>query len=277
MSESELRKREARRTYPSATPATAAQAYPADPMAPRHAAAAEYVADDATMWASRARVVLTPIAAPSILGLFGFMAATIMVGAWQAGWYGDAKTPLIIFPFAMVFGGLAQLVAAFYSFRARDGVAVGVHGAWGSFWIGWGILQLLVATHVLSAVPLGAYNPSLAMWFVGLTVVTISGALATTAKNLGIAAVLWSLAAGSALTAAGLWAPSLGVLRVGGWLFVISAGLAWYAATAMMLEGAYGRTILPMGKFTKAANIPGRSPSNPIEYPAGMPGVRVGQ
>jgi uncharacterized protein len=54
------------------------------------------VAEDHDGWLSRSRVVLTPIAAPSIMGLFGFMIATLMLGAWQAGWYGSALTPLII-------------------------------------------------------------------------------------------------------------------------------------------------------------------------------------
>jgi hypothetical protein len=89
-------------------------------------------ADDELGWRSRSRVVLTPIAAPSILGLFGFMGATLMVGAWQAGWYGSSSTPLILFPFAFVFGGVAQLICGFYAFRARDGVAVAAHGTWGS-------------------------------------------------------------------------------------------------------------------------------------------------
>ena len=55
-------------------------------------------------WLSRSRVMLTPIAAPSIMGLFGFMIATAMLGSWQAGWYGNAKTPLLIWPFAPVAG-----------------------------------------------------------------------------------------------------------------------------------------------------------------------------
>ena len=46
------------------------------------------VAEDHDGWVSRSRVFLTPIAAPSIMGLFGFMIATLMLGAWQAGWYG---------------------------------------------------------------------------------------------------------------------------------------------------------------------------------------------
>lgn len=53
-------------------------------------------ADDDRAWQARTRVVLQPIAAPSIMGLFGFMLATVMVGAWQAGWYGDITSPLII-------------------------------------------------------------------------------------------------------------------------------------------------------------------------------------
>jgi hypothetical protein len=63
------------------------------------------VAEDHQAWLARSRVVLTPLAAPSIMGLFGFMIATVMLGAWQAGWYGTAKTPLVIWPFALVAGG----------------------------------------------------------------------------------------------------------------------------------------------------------------------------
>jgi len=87
------------------------------------------VAEDHEGWLSRSRVFLTPIAAPSIMGLFGFMIATLMLGAWQAGWYGDPMTPIIIWPFALVAGGVLQSVAAIASFRARDGVAVAVHTA----------------------------------------------------------------------------------------------------------------------------------------------------
>jgi hypothetical protein len=69
--------------------------------------------DDA--WRARTRVFLTPVAAPSIMGLFGFMIATLMLGAWQAGWYGDAATPLMIWPFALFAGGVLQSVAAIVS------------------------------------------------------------------------------------------------------------------------------------------------------------------
>lgn len=103
------------------------------------------------------------IAAPSIMGLFGFMTATAMVGPWQAGWYGT--------------GGE----------RA-----------------------------------------------------------------------------------------SLGVDRAGGWLFVVPAAAARLIVTAMALEHAFGgTTAIPLGKWPKAADIPGRKTIRPLQCPAGMPGVRL--
>jgi succinate-acetate transporter protein len=235
------------------------------------------VAEDHAAWLARTRVFLMPMAAPSIMGLFGFMIGTVMLGAWQAGWYGDAKTPLTIWPFALVAGGVMQSIAAAASLRARDGVATAVHTAWGSFWIGWGILQLLVATHVMAPLPLGVANSSFAFWFIALTLVTFWGMLGSLAQSGLLFLVLAALTGGAGITAAGLWAGNSITLTVGGWFFVVSAGLAWLTAGAMTLEHAFGRTIIPLLKWSKAANIPGRIPTRPIGYPAGQPGVRVGQ
>ena len=60
-------------------------------------------------------------------------------------------------------------------------------------------------------------------------------------------------------------------------MFVVSAGLAWYTATAMMLKATYGRIILPLGKTDRAANIPGEAPTTPIQLEWGEPGVKMGQ
>src|SRR5579875_1995608 len=236
------------------------------------------IAEDHEAWLARTRVFLTPIAAPSIMGLFGFLIATGMLGAWQAGFYGTAATPLLIWPFALAAGGILQTIAAIASFRARDGVARAAPTAWGAFWLGWGTLQLLTATHVMAPVALGSANPSFAIWFIMLTAVTGMAAAGAAAQNLGIFAVLASLAAGSALTAAGFFTGALAVQQTGGWLFVVSAALALYTAGAMILEEAYGRTIFPVGMWKRGANVPIKGqPTDPLAYRSGMPGVRVGQ
>jgi hypothetical protein len=234
-------------------------------------------ADDDQAWLAKTRVVLSPIAAPSIMGLFGFMIATLMVGAWQAGWYGGSGTPAILWPLALVAGGLLQIIAAIACLRARDGVALAVHAVWGAFWIGWSTLQLLVVTGIMPPVALGTANPGLAFWFLGLGLVTASAALAATATNGLLFATLGTLTAGSGLTAAGFFAGNLSITEAGGWLFVASALAAWLLGTGMMMEHSFGRVIIPLGKWSKDANVPGRAPTTPIQHATGMPGVRVGQ
>lgn len=231
-------------------------------------------------WVGRTRVVLQPIAAPSILGLFGFAGATMMVGAWEAGWYGSANTGIILFPFAAAFGGLAQFIAGVWSYRARDGLATAMHGMWGAFWLAFGLLFGMIAIHAIppALVPhFGHTNGGFAFWFTVLGIITGLGTLAAFAESLSLVMVLGPLAVGSILTSVGFFLGPMWLFTAGGYAFTFAALAAVYTAGALMLEGSYGRTILPMGKYAKEANIPGRTLTTPIEYPTGMPGVRVGQ
>jgi succinate-acetate transporter protein len=232
------------------------------------------------IWEDRTRVFLQPIAAPSILGLFGFATATMMVGAWQAGWYGNATTPMILWPFALFAGGLAQFLAGMWAYRARDGLATAMHGIWGSFWLAWGLFFMLIsvgAVPLASAPVLGSVRQGFAFWFVALAVITGLGALAALGESLMMALLLGCLAVGAGFTSAGFWAGSTWPLDVGGWLFVASAAIALYVAAAMMMENSFGRTILPLFKTRRGGNVPGRRPNRPLEYPLGEPGVKIGQ
>jgi uncharacterized protein len=247
----------------------------------RHARASAGVAlaADTDAWYgdfARPRVFLQPIAAPSILGLFAFAGATFVVASNMAGWYGSAATPGYVFPFAAVFGGVAQFMAGMWSYRARDAVATAMHGMWGSFWIAYGILQLLLATGVLQTG--GTLDHALGFWFIALCAITFSGMLGALAEgSIGLLAVLGTLAAGCGLAAVAFLGGSTGVEHAAGWVFVISAALAWYTATGMMLKAAGGKIILPLFKTDMEANKPGAQPTRPIELEWGEPGVKMGQ
>src|ERR671937_637748 len=91
------------------------------------------------------RVFLQPIAAPSILGLFGFAGATFIVASNLAGWWGTPKSALALAPGAAMFTSLAQFLAGMWAYRARDAIATAMHGTWGAFWLAYGILNVLVA------------------------------------------------------------------------------------------------------------------------------------
>jgi succinate-acetate transporter protein len=215
---------------------------------------------------ARPRVVLQPIAAPSVLGLFGFAGATFIVATNLAGWYGTTQTAGYLAPFALFFGGLAQFTAGMWSYRARDAVATAMHGMWGAFWLGWGTLQLLVAAGTLSSGP--TMDHAVGFWFIALCAITASGMTGALLEgNIGVTAVLGTLAAGSGLAAIGLLQGTHFIQHTAGWVFVISAALAWYVATGMMLKAAAGKKILPLFKKTPDA----------LQLEWGEPGIKMGQ
>ena len=227
---------------------------------------------------ARPRVMLQPFAAPSVLGLYGFAAATFMVALHLTGVYGGAKTNGELWPFAAVFGGVAQFLAGMWAFRVRDTIATAMHGMWGSFWIAFGILNVLVQWGKLPDHPAGSISdPAFAMWFWTLAAITAAGAFAAVAESVGLFAVLGTLSAGSFLLAIGLSAGSVGWVKIAGWVLVAAAILAYYVATAIMLVSGTGRVILPLGKPKKEANIPGSQPVKPIQLEWAEPGVKKGQ
>jgi succinate-acetate transporter protein len=228
-------------------------------------------------WREHTTIALLPVAAPSILGLFGLAAAVFMEAANLAGWYGNAETPLILFPFALAAGGIAQLLACMWAYRAHDAVGSAMHGIWGSFWIGYGLYNLLIALGVLPAAATDATAAgAFGFWFVVLAGLTWAGAIATAAENVALTAVLATLAAGSTLLAIALLGGMPVAQTIGACLLLVSAVLAWYLAAAMMLEATTERAVLPIGK-RRTAQLPGAVPRNLIQYEAGEPGVKIGQ
>jgi uncharacterized protein len=216
------------------------------------------------------RVVLTPLAAPSILGLYGLAGATFLVAAQMARWFptspGDA---LLTVPLAALLGGLAQFLAGMWAYKARDGVATAVHGIWGAFWIGFGILSLMTAAG--AALSFGALASALGYGMIVMAAITWGCTLAAGAENKCMVTLLTFLAAGSTVCAIGLLAGVEGLVIAAAYLFIISSLAAWYTATALMLNEAFGREVWALGRSTQARQMP------PITVGSGEPGVIRGQ
>lgn len=217
----------------------------------------------------QAHIWLQPVAAPSILGLYGFAGATFMVAAHMAHWFGGAQTNMVLWPFAAFFGGLAQFLAGMWSYKARDGVATAMHGMWGSFWMAFGILWVLVAAGKVTIPANGAAFPALGFWFIVLAAITWAGTAAAAAESKVVTGVLAFLAAGSTVAAIGELVGVEGLRILAGWLFIISAIIAWYAATALMINSAHGRTVMSLGAKRKA--------QDELQAGLGEPGVLRGQ
>lgn len=218
---------------------------------------------------AQARIYLQPIAAPSILGLYGFAAATFMVAAHMAHWYGNETSDLYLFPFVAIFGGLAQFLAGMWAFRARDGVACAMHGLWGSMWLAYGVLSVMFAFGKIP--PLSGRMPEIGYWFIVAAAITWVGAFAAGAENKGFSTTLTFLAAGATTSAIGDLTGAEWLMILTGYLFIISSVAGWYTASALMLSEAYGRPILSLGRSRRMREMP------PVSIGMGEPGVIRGQ
>jgi uncharacterized protein len=237
--------------------------------------------DEAELEAPAARVYLTPIAPPETLGLFGFFASTMVVSTWLLGWWGTPTgSPPTMFEIAAFFGGLAQFAAGLWSFRARDYIGSALLTMWGTYWLAWGLLQLLAADHVVTIPPLSTAQPGFGVWFIPLALFTTWGAIAAVRENVPLFVVLLTVGVGSGFAAGGFWAGSPTWIHVAAWLFVFGACFAWYTGAMVLLEYSWGRVVLPFGvipglmKLPAAANRPGARIGAPMEYALGQPGTR---
>jgi succinate-acetate transporter protein len=216
----------------------------------------------------QARIFLQPIAAPAVLGYFALGSALIIWGSWFAQGWGTEKDASSFFPFLLLFGGVGQLAAALWSYRARAAVAAALHGSWAAFFLGVALIYLLATTHTITVPPRGAEWQSLGQWLIYMSVVSWTTAVAVLPRSpVGFLAQA-TLGSGAAIGAAALLSGSSGWQEVAGWTFVAAAALAFYTGAALMLNAAYGMRALPLSR---------RGRAEPVEYPRGDPGVKVGQ
>lgn len=214
---------------------------------------------------SAARIYLQPVAPPSILGLYGFAGATFMVAAHMAHWFGGTRTDFYLAPFAALFGGIAQFTAGMWGFKARDGLATALHGMWGAFWIAFGLLELAFLWGTLKE-PTGSF-PAMGYWFCILAAITWVCTVAAGGESKVLCWFAGVLGAASTIAAISYFLGSEGLKVLAGYLFMISAVIAWYAASALMLEGAFKHPVWGLGKTERVLREPTLMPGR------GEPGV----
>jgi succinate-acetate transporter protein len=234
---------------------------------------------DAAAWRERTRLVLTPIAAPSIVGFFALGAAAFMLTAVWTGWYDTGNSALLLAPFVIVFGGLAQLAVALFAYRARDGVATAVHATWGSLFIALGVIWILAGTGAIAIAATGA-TPEIGLWLGAVAVITLFCAIGAFPHSPVMSVTLLALAIASGLACAGLVGDVSSLVTAAGWVMLGATVLCAYTAGALMLDGAFRREVLPVhsdGALRLHDGHRTMGPLDVIEYPVGMPGAHAGQ
>jgi len=217
------------------------------------------VSEDRTVQPSATSLPPPGIADPAPLGLAAFALTTFLLSAKNAGWMTHATGDAWL-GFAFAYGGFAQLCAAMWEFRNRNVVGATGFGTFGAFWIGLGFWVLLVVNPAVAAIKpataaatVASLNHDLGWILLGFGIFTLYVTVLVTQTNTAlfttflllfvtlIVLCIGNFNAGSALL-------PTGTIKVGGYLGIITALVAWYTSCAGMAAGMGGKLRLPVGR-----------------------------
>jgi succinate-acetate transporter protein len=201
--------------------------------------------------ATPAAPMTSPVAAPLVgdpgpLGLSGFALTTFMLSLANIGILNATGDVKVVLGLALFYGGLAQLLAGMWEFRAGNTFGATAFSSFGAFWLSWAVM--LIPGFGIGL--LGAGGPghlAFGWYLIGWAIITailavcafrISGALSAVLVLLFLTFLLLGLRelTGNA---------TLG--QVGGWIGILTSIVAWYTALAGLLRSvSRGRIALPI-------------------------------
>jgi succinate-acetate transporter protein len=198
-------------------------------------------------------IVTAPAADPAPLGLAAFALTTFLLSAANAHWMTAATTDAWL-GYAFAYGGVAQLLAGMWEFRNRNVFGATAFSTYGSFWIGLALWARLVAPPPAGAGPVAAAAHALAAthdlgWILlAFAIFNTYMLLWSTMVNAAVFGVFLTLEATEIILFIGFFANNSNIIKVGGYVGVLTALVAWYASAAGVGNGVSGRIILPVGQ-----------------------------
>jgi hypothetical protein len=185
---------------------------------------------------------MAPAADPAPLGLAAFALTTFLLSAANANWMGSASGDAWL-GYAFAYGGLGQLLAGMWEFRNRNVFGATAFSTYGGFWIGLGLWALLVAP---TAGPKAAKD--VAWILLAFAIFNTYMLLWSSMVNTAIFAVFLTLEATEVVLFIGNFAGNANIVKIGGYVGILTALCAWYASAAGVGNGMSGRTIFPVGQ-----------------------------
>ncbi len=193
------------------------------------------------------------------LGLAAFAATTFVLGATAAGWgeitsVGPGISPIgfiAAVPTLIIFGGIAQFVAAMWAFRKGSTFWATFLGVFGSLYatVGLGVLIGASAIATAGGIPFGVISPSVAGGVSIAMFAFIAGYLTWAAMGESSVMVWVSafLTASLALLSAAFFIGGGGfvVFWAAGYAAIASALGAFYASAAIVINSTMQREVLP--------------------------------
>ncbi len=179
------------------------------------------------------------IADPGPLGLAGFGLTTCILSLINAG-VTSADAMGVVLGLALVYGGIAQLLAGMWEFRKGNTFGATAFSSYGAFWIAFYFI-----VHAAPKAGLGVF-----LFFYG--VLTLYLWFGTFYLNRALFFIFLFLTITFFLLALAEF-HVLGSSAPGGWFGLITGLLALYTSAAGVINSVAGRTVLPTGKAYASA------------------------
>lgn len=180
------------------------------------------------------------IADPAPLGLAAFALTTFLLSAKNAGLTHGTDAWL---GYAFAYGGVAQLLAGMWEFRNRNVFGATAFASYGGFWIGLGLYVKLVAGEATEK----QVANDLGWILLAFAIFNLYMLVASTRVNGAVFGVFLTLQITEVVLFIGQFAGSTGIIKVGGYVGILTALVAWYASFAGVMNGVTGRTTLKVG------------------------------
>ena len=187
------------------------------------------------------RVPAHIVADPAPLGLAAFAMTTFALSISNTNiWSAASGTAIAL---ALVYGGVAQVLAGMWEFVRKNTFGALAFTSYGAFWISFYVL----ATKFLK----GAPSDAVAIFLLAWTIFTLYMMIGSFGTN-GVLAVLFVVLEVTFIFLTwGNFANSTGIVKIGGYLGIITAIIAWYASMATVVNPTFGKTIFPTFPFKK--------------------------
>ena len=190
---------------------------------------------------TRAAAPADNISDPGPLGLAGFAATTLVLSFVNAGLV-DKSVAFAVLPLALFYGGLGQFMAGMWEFRKGNTFGSTAFSTYGAFWLAFAFYEWFFAAKVAPSAA-GTATGLFLLVFAVVTVYLTVAALRTTGAVLAVF-VLLSLT--FIFLTIGELAGSTAIGKIGGWIGIVTAVVAFYASFAGVVNSTFKRAVLPV-------------------------------
>lgn len=184
--------------------------------------------------------VAPAVADPAPLGLAGFALTTFLLSAANAKWtrgLGDGWLT-----YALAYGGIAQLLAGMWEFRRNNVFGATAFTSYGAFWLG-----LFFYIRLVAPVEGANIDNDLGWILLAFAIFTLYMLLMSAQASLAVFLVFLLLEAAFIFLFIGFFATNTNLIKIGGYIGIATAAVAWYASAAGIAAGMGGKVRLPVG------------------------------